>query len=116
MPTLEDDGWQLESAVLRAAEAPETFELPSESVRTRLVPGCAAKLMFALRTDNQPVVERMWVDITGYTDTGYVGVLNNKPRTPNSPVELGDRVEFGPNHIIDALPPENWDPETGEYG
>ena len=57
----------------------------------------------------------MWVRITGYTDIGYAGVLNNEPQIPDAPIGLGDRVEFGPDHIIDALPPENWNPETREY-
>jgi uncharacterized protein YegJ (DUF2314 family) len=57
----------------------------------------------------------MWVRITGYTETGYVGVLNNDPRTIDSPIACGERVEFMPEHVIDALPPENWNPETGEY-
>ena len=115
MATLDADGWQLESGVIRHAEAPETFEIPDESIRTRLVPTCDAKLIFTLRGPDGPQVERMWVRITGYTDTGYVGVLQNEPRTPDAPIALGERVEFGPDHIIDTLPPENWNPETGEY-
>ena len=39
----------------------------------------------------------------------------NEPRTVGAPVALGERVEFGPDHVIDALPPENWNAETGEY-
>lgn len=57
----------------------------------------------------------MWVHITGYTETGYAGVLLNQPRASDAPVAPGHRIEFGPDHIIDALPPENWNPETGEY-
>ena len=55
------------------------------------------------------------MNITGYTDTGYVGELNSEPRTPGAPIALGQVVEFGPDHIIDALPPANWNPETREY-
>jgi hypothetical protein len=76
-------------------------------VRTRLVPECDAKLIFTMRRpDGQEVVERMWVQITGYTETGYKGVLNNEPQTDGVPLSLGDRVEFTPDHVIDALPPE----------
>ena len=46
------------------------------------------------------------------TDTGYVGVLDNDPRTAGAPIASGQIVEFGPEHIIDALPPANWNPET----
>ena len=115
MPTLDEDGWQLENGVERHAEAPDTFEIPDESVRSRLVPTSDAKLIFTLRGPDGPQVERMWVQVTGYTDTGYIGVLNNKPRTPGAPIVLGQTVEFDPNHIIDALPPANWNPGTGEY-
>ena len=115
MPTLEEDGWQLESGVERHAEAPDTFEIPDEAVRSRLVPTSDAKLIFTLRGPEGPQVERMWVHITGYTDWGYVGVLNNEPRMANAPIALGQVVEFGPDHVIDALPPANWNPETREY-
>jgi uncharacterized protein YegJ (DUF2314 family) len=114
VPTLDADGWQLESGVARHAEAPDTFEIPAESIRSRLVPGCDAKLIFALQGRDGVCVERMWVQITGYTDTGYLGVLNN-PRTAGAAIALGEQVEFGPDHVIDALPPENWNPETGGY-
>ena len=55
VPSLDDDGWQLESAVARHTEAPATFEIPDEV-----------------------------------------------------PLSLGDRIEFEPHDIIDALPPERW--------
>lgn len=115
VPTLDVDGWQLESGLERHAEAPGTFEIPDESIRARLVPGCDAKLIFTLMSADGPQVERMWVRITGYTENGYLGVLNNEPRSSGAPIALGERVEFRPDHVIDALPPENWNPETGEY-
>jgi uncharacterized protein YegJ (DUF2314 family) len=115
MPTLDEDGWQLESAVEAHARAPDTFEIPDESIRARLVPASAAKLIFSLRSANGPQVERIWVHITGYTDSGYIGKLDNEPRTADAPISLGQVIEFGPDHIIDALPPANWNPETGEY-
>ena len=49
--------------------------------------------------------------ITGYTDTGYSGVLYNEPRTAGAPVAVGKHVEFDADHIIDALPPESWNPK-----
>ena len=113
-PSLRDDGWQLESAAARHAEVPNTFQIPDEDVRSRLVPECDAKLIFTMRTpDGREAVERMWVQVTGYTDTGYAGVLNNEPKTAGVPLSLGDRIEFGPDHIIDALPPERWSKEGG---
>jgi uncharacterized protein YegJ (DUF2314 family) len=115
MPTLDEDGWQLESGVERHADAPDTFEIPDEAIRSRLVPTCDAKLIFNLRGAEGSQIERMWVQITGPTDTGYIGVLNNEPQTPAAPIALGQVVEFGPEHIIDVLPPANWNPETREY-
>lgn len=112
--SLRADGWRLESAVERLAEAPETFEIPDEEIRSRLVPECDAKLIFTMLTrDGREVVERMWVQITGYTNTGYVGVLNNDPKTDGVPLSYGQRIEFQPLHVIDALPPERWSPEKG---
>jgi uncharacterized protein YegJ (DUF2314 family) len=39
----------------------------------------------ALQGHDGPQVERMSVRITGYSETGYVGVLNNDPRTTGAP-------------------------------
>jgi len=108
MATFDADGWQLESGVARHAEAPDTFALPDQSIRERLVTGIDAKLIFSMRAPEGVVVERMWVQITGYTKTGYAGVLDNEPHTKGTPLALGDRIEFGPEHIIDTLPPANW--------
>jgi hypothetical protein len=114
---LDIDGWQLESGVEHHATAPETFEIPSEEIRHRLFPGSDAKLIFTLRTeDGRIAVERMWVRVTGYTDDAYEGVLNSDPETAGVPLSSGDRVNFRPDHVIDALPPENWDAATGSYG
>lgn len=73
VPTLDPDGWQLESGVERHLESAESCEIPDESIRSRLVPGSDAKLIFTLRSHDGPQVERMWVRITGYTDTGFAG-------------------------------------------
>jgi hypothetical protein len=113
--SLDADGWELLSGVERHAEDPATFEIPDEAIRSRLVPGCDAKLIFALRGRDEVRVERMWVQIVGYTEAGYAGVLNNEPRTVGTPLALGDRIQFGPDHVIDVLPPANWDPKTKQY-
>jgi hypothetical protein len=115
MASLDGAGWDLLNGVERHAESPSTFEIPEEAIRTQLVPGCDAKLMFALRGRDEVRVERMWVQIVGYTDTGYAGVLNNEPRIAGTTLSLGDRVEFEPDHVINTLPRANWDPETKEY-
>jgi hypothetical protein len=113
---LDTDGWELESGVERHRETPATFQIPEETVRSRLVPESDAKLIFRMRTSGgEVVVERMWVHVTGYTEDGYAGVLNTEPKTDGVPLSLGDRVTFQPDHVIDALPPANWNPDTGEY-
>jgi hypothetical protein len=40
----------------------------------------------------------------GLQDAGDAEVLNNEPRTHDAPIERGDRIEFEPDHIIDAFP------------
>ena len=61
------------------------------------------------------MAERMWVRVTGHTDDGYLGVLNNELRPPGAALSLGDRVAFRPDQVMDALPPESWDPQTRSY-
>ena len=96
--------------------APTTFEIPTEERRSRLVPESDAKLVFRMRAaDDRVVVERMWVRVTGYTEDAYEGVLMNDPVSQGVLLRFGDRVVFGPDHVIDALPPENWNPQTGQY-
>jgi hypothetical protein len=114
--TLDVEGWELESGVQLHAQFPETFKIPSEPIRSGLVPRCHAKLVFRMKTDDgRVVVERMWVHITGYTDDGYEGVLDNEADAKGVPLSLGDRVSFQPDHVVDALPPDNWNPATGQY-
>lgn len=85
------------------AKAPETFEIPPEAARWSLSVGDYAKLMFVL---DEPVrgvsVERMWVCVTRVSSTSpvrYVGELANEPAF--APMTLAERVEFGPEHVID---------------
>lgn len=116
LASLNTDGWQLESGVEAHGAAPATFAIPGEAIRSRLVPESHAKLIFTLRTpDGSHTVERMWVRITGYTEDAYEGELANDPETEDAPLKFGERVEFHPDHVIDAQPPENWNPETKQY-
>jgi uncharacterized protein YegJ (DUF2314 family) len=73
-------------------------------------------LIFTLRTSHgDAVVERMWVQVTGYTDDGYEGVLESDPQTAGVVLGPGDRVNFRPEHVIDAEPPESWNSVTRRY-
>jgi uncharacterized protein YegJ (DUF2314 family) len=90
----------LDDGERRASQHPDTFTIPSREMRERLLVGDLVKLMFC---DHEPVdgvgVERMWVEITGITDTGYVGKLDNEPVSLQR-IQLGSPVAFEPRHVI----------------
>lgn len=76
---------------------------PSES----LEPGDLAQLIFkiAIDDDEDPEsFERMWIVVTGRTQDGYIGVLNNEPASipENDALWLGSELPFWPRHIIDV--------------
>ena len=82
----------------RAAEAPDTFEIPPPHIRASIKVGEVAKLLFWLRGDDGPVCERMWVEVIEETENGYIGQLTNEPRTPGV-IEPGTLVAFTPDHV-----------------
>jgi hypothetical protein len=47
----------------------------------------------------------MWVQILGVSDGSYVGALTNTPKAITT-INVGDRVDFGPEHVIGTL--EDW--------
>ena len=90
------------------AAAPRSFFIPSRTERDGLVPGDLAKLVFALVDPQEadPEAERMWVEVTDRAaGGGYVGLLTNAPRVITT-IGIGDRVEFGPEHVAGTL--EDW--------
>ena len=102
-PDLEEDGWELESAVAWHGAAPATFRIPAEKERANLTREDLAKLLFLLAGEDEsgPFVqcERMWVVVEEASDGGgYVGVLDNDPVT-SGVLGAGDRVPFGPEHV-----------------
>ena len=112
LASLEQDGWELDSGVARHEESPDSFWIPSESARSNLKRGQAAKLIFLVQRDGpdgEPIVEgeRMWVMVLGKEGGQYRGFLDNIPVTTTL-LEIGDEVCFGPEHIIDiADPPDD---------
>lgn len=106
----EDKLWNLESAEARN-RLYKTFIIPSRDVRESLSPGYFAKLIFVAKLP--PAGERMWVEITKKTRTGYIGILKNAPVTPPLKDILlsGDEIVFGPEHIAGVTPPEKKDGE-----
>ena len=89
--------WTLENAEERSAEAPRSFFIPPQELRSSLKPGDVVKLTFRLeRDDGEAAVERMWVEVV---ETGpYIGVLRNEPQLAGV-IGVGERVEFSPEHV-----------------
>ena len=90
-----------------AREHPDTFYIDSWYERSNLKPGELCKLIF--RTDDDKSGERMWVKVIvrkveteASTKIEYVGILDNIPIVVD--MEIGDRVEFGPEHVADIGP------------
>ena len=112
MPSIDDDGWCLISAVDRHKAAPKSFEIPSEAERSQLQPGSGAQLLFDIETrENGAVidrgVDRMWVIVRYVLDAGYVGVLDSDPgKAENLRLRPGDSIEFAAEHVckIDSPP------------
>ena len=115
LPTLDADGWELESAERRHAAHPGTFWIPARQEREALRPGDGAKLLFRLAGGT----ERMWVIVRQREGPWYVGVLDTTPAA--APDELpaalrrGTDVVFGPEHVADInTPPRQY--VTDQYG
>lgn len=91
----------------RRAAAPRSFFTPDRSERESLQPGDFAKLLFELVDPDidDPGAERMWVEVLGVEGGRYIGALTNVPRVITT-INVGDRVDFGPEHVIATL--EDW--------
>ena len=112
--SIEKLGWELVSAVERNEVSPDTFIIPSETIRSSLKRGDAAKILFDIETKEDGIVvdrgvDRMWVIVTSVTVTGYIGVLDSNPGyAENLKLAQGDLIEFGADHVceIDTPPTE----------
>lgn len=93
--------YKLTNAEERAAASPDTFEIPARDERRALSPGAVVKLVFLTDSPHAPG-ERMWVSVTAVTekfDVVYEGRLVNTP-VCNVGATFGDRIVFGPEHVI----------------
>lgn len=101
-PTLEEDGWELESALARHLASPATFQIPSEHERRSLRVGTMVKLLFLLRGQDDAgsyqQCERMWVTITRAEGGEYTGSLESLPVT-SAVLAPGDKIHFKPEHV-----------------
>jgi hypothetical protein len=103
-PDFARDGWCLEDGEERHRAAPTTFQIPDLAVRKALQPGDLAKLIFKIAVEGEEhgAVERMWVIVRERTPSGYVGMLDNEPRSiaRNDQFWLGTEIPFDYRHII----------------
>jgi hypothetical protein len=118
MGTLEQDGWTLDNAESRHAEAPDTFHIPSRAERTELQVGQMVQLLFLFlntEPDGSRIIdcEKMWVTIQGDAGGRYWGQLESLPHTSKALAPL-DRIEFGPEHV-GAVFIRKTDPRHPEY-
>jgi uncharacterized protein YegJ (DUF2314 family) len=106
MPTLDADGWELESAEARHAAAPTTFGIPSRAERIAVPVGRMVKLLFLFMNEENgaPIVdcERMWVTVLSATNGGYTGRLESEPATSRV-LAPGQIVAFTSEHISAVL-------------
>lgn len=91
--------YRLISGAERARGSPDTFLLPSDGDKAAIRVGDYVKLIF----DHADGAERMWVCVTAKDGDSFSGTLANQPY--RSALPYGAPVEFGPDHIIEILPP-----------
>ena len=117
MPTLEDDGWELESAEERNRENPRSFGIASLEERSSLKPGAVVKLLFLFMNeeDGKRIIdcERMRVTILEVRDERYLGSLDDSP-VASGVIAPGQIVEFGPEHVAAVTIPRT-DPRHPYY-
>lgn len=80
----------------RAAESPDTFDVPSAAEIGGIHPGLHVKLFF----EGSEFVERMWVIVKDVKPDGtFTGTIDNDPLQPDW--AHNDLVAFSPEHIAD---------------
>lgn len=106
MPTLETDGWELESATERHSQHPDTFLIPDEGERSSLGIGQMVQLLFLLvGEDGQVNCEKMWVTINERDADGYQGMLESCPASSNV-LQPGATIHFTPNDVCSIFVPK----------
>jgi hypothetical protein len=103
VPTLEEDGWELDDAEARHAEAPGSFHVPSRAERMGLRVGDMVQLLFLFlnrQEDGSAIIdcERMWVTIKEVAAGRLTGQLESLPDTSTLLAPL-DTIIFGPEHV-----------------
>ncbi|MCG2841240.1 DUF2185 domain-containing protein [Sandaracinobacter sp. RS1-74] len=96
-----EPSWSLLDPRPVAAEAPYTFFLPSPAEIAAVGKGDIVRLTFeyAHETEKWPA-ERMWVIVEDAQGDHLVGVLDNQPDEPTSPLKPGQSIRFERFHIL----------------
>ena len=118
---IEQDGYELDNVVTRAAENPGSFFIPAYEERVSLVLGDYVKLVFILECHDQDGTflqgERMWVEVNKIEKTEdnifYTGELGNEP-VCSSVIHLGAQIRFSPEHVACILV-RRTDPRHPDY-
>ena len=118
LASLELNYWELVSGETQHAQNPDTFLVPERDRRENLKRGDAAKLLFAIESEDEDTGaiivgrERMWVIVAERVGDIYVGVLDNEPAAiePDTGyLAPGAEVPFKAEHVIDIdKPPDEY--------
>ncbi len=106
LPTIDDDGYELDDAEQIHSEHPDTFYIPPLEVRSALQPGEMVKLLFRIELEDDEhsryqEVERMWVEVVRVLNPcKYLGLLANDAYCAED-MKMGMDVVFEARHIID---------------
>ena len=87
----------------RNREAPANFHIDPRESREKVGIGDLAKLVFEfdLKAGGRGA-ERMWVEVTRRTDSGYEGALRNESVHSEHGLSFDDTVQFGPEHVAQS--------------
>ena len=98
MRVLTIDDWHLMNGVERNKKNPDTFHIPSEEEKDKVVVGQHVKLGWETDLESQLSGERMWVIVTSIDGTNYTGTLDNDPAVV--PLDVGAVLKFTRDNII----------------
>ena len=107
--TFATHGWELESAVERNREHPETFPIPSDRERQSLEFGDRVKLLFLFQIFDESYpegivsCERMWATVIDSSDGELIGLLESAPRSSDV-LRPDDAFWLHPSHVCDIMP------------
>lgn len=91
---------QFMNGVIMNRDHPDTFEIPSDEEKAAIFPGDFVKVGFL--TDARIGAERMWLEVTGIRDDGWIhGKLNNDPVIVSH--KIGDEFTVHRDHVLSII-------------